>query len=164
MKQHTKKSDKNSKKKLLGLRGLRPLFHIPVILDSLDVEGPSPERFLFYALRHFREVSSPVNFEIATNHPPTITKGSCPSHSPPYLLKGTYTISHLQFPSSFHLLYTPSLHNISLLVTLSSFLFSWFSPPLLITPSLEGWVLSPEGKSWDRRADKYENNVVLCVG
>ncbi len=29
---------------------------------------------------------------------------------------------------------------------------------------LEGWVVSPEGKSWDRRADKYEKNVVLCMG
>ena len=68
-----------------------------------------------------------------TNHPPTITKGSCPVPSPPYLLKGTYTISHLHFPSFFQHVYTLSLHNISLLFTL-------FIPILLVFPSASDYT------------------------
>jgi hypothetical protein len=76
------------------------------------------------------------NFEIATNQPPP-PPPRAPAHHSPILTcqKTRKPFRTFLFPSSFQLLYTSSLHNTSLLFTSSPFLFSWFSPPPLITPS-----------------------------
>jgi hypothetical protein len=115
-------------------RGTPPPLPVFFIVDLLSpFLSPSVILSYYSVVENSCFFTGIFNFEIATNHPPTTTKGSCPSHSPPYLLKGTYTISHLHFPSSFQLLYTPSLHSISLLITL-------FIPILLVFPSASDYT------------------------